>query len=391
MHLTEGLIRAYLDNEMAAPQKEQARSHLASCPQCQKLAEQVAGQARQVSARLSMIDDPHLQSLRPNTAHARLQARIAEKEKITMRQKIFSSRYRPVWVAIGLVLILATALAFPPVRAIANSFLGLFRVQQFTVVQVNPGNLPEQLGSSTQLEQMFTDNVVVEEHGEPQDAASRDEASQLAGIPVRLPTRWDSQPALKVTPGGEIAFNVDLQLTRALLEEIGRSDIQLPDELDGATVQVSVASGVTAMYGDCEFDPEQARQHGFDPDDPSLPRLPDCTTFMQMPSPTITAPPGLDIPKIGEAYLQLMGMSPEEAASFAQTVDWSTTLVIPIPRYGTTYREVPIDGVNGTLIVQESEDRADQYLMVWVKDGILYSITGPGDGSSALRLANSLE
>jgi hypothetical protein len=112
---------------------------------------------------------------------------------------------------------------------------------------------------------------------------------------------------------------------------------------------------------------------------------------MQMPSPTITAPPGLDIPKIGEAYLQLMGMSPEEAASFAQTVDWSTTLVIPIPRYGTTYREVPIDGVNGTLIVQESEDRADQYLMVWVKDGILYSITGPGDGSSALRLANSLE
>jgi hypothetical protein len=391
MHLTEGLIRTYLDNEMAAPQKEQVRSHLASCPQCQQLAEQVAGQARQLHAHLSMIDDPHLQSLRPHTAHARLQVQIAEKEKITMRQKIFSARYRPVWVAIGLVLILATALAFPPVRAIANSFLGLFRVQQFTVVQVNPGDLPEQLGSSTQLEQMFTDNVVVDERGEPQDAASRDEASQLAGIPVRLPTRWDSQPALKVTPGGEITFNVDLQLTRALLEEIGRSDIQLPDELDGATVQVSVASGVTALYGDCEFDPGQARQEGFDPDEPSMPRLPDCTTFMQMPSPTITAPPGLDIPKIGEAYLQLMGMSPEEAASFAQTVDWSTTLVIPIPRYGTTYREVPIDGVNGTLIIQEPEERPGQYLLVWVKDGMLYSITGPGDGSSALRLANSLE
>lgn len=391
MHLTEGLIRAYLDNEMPALQKEQARSHLASCPQCQQLAEQIAGQARQTDARLSMIDDPHLQSLRPNTAHARLQARIAEKEKLTMRQKIFSTRYRPAWVALALVLILALALAFPPVQAIANSFLGLFRVQQFTVVQVNPGNLPEQLGRSTQLEQMFTQNVVVEEHGEPQEVASREEASQQAGLPVRLPTRWDKQPTLKVSPGGEITFNVDLQLTRALLEEIGRSDIQLPDSLDGATVQISVPKAVTAMYGDCAFDPEQARQEGYDPDDPRLPRLPDCTAFAQMPSPTIDAPQDLDLSRIGEAYLQLMGMSPEEAASFAQTVDWSTTLVVPIPIYGTTYREVPVDGVTGTLIIQESDDRPDQYLLAWVKDGILYSITGPGDGTSALRLANSLK
>jgi hypothetical protein len=290
-----------------------------------------------------------------------------------------------------LVIILATALAFPPVRAIANSFLGLFRVQQFTVIQINPGNLPEQLGESTQLEQMFTNNVDVQEQGEPYEVANRDEASQVTGMPVRLATRWDSQPVLKVMPGAEITFNVDLKLTRALLDEIGRSDIQLPDNLDGATVQVSVASAVTALYGDCEYDPEKAPQEAYDPGDPHPPLLPDCTTFIQMPSPTISAPPGLDLPKIGEAYLQLMGMSAEEAASFARTVDWSTTLVIPIPRYGTTFREVPVDGVNGTLIIQDAEDYAPQYLLVWVKDGILYSITGQGEGSSALRFANSLK
>ena len=93
---------------------------------------------------------------------------------------------------------------------------------------------------------------------------------------------------------------------------------------------------------------------------------------------------------IGEAFLQMMGMTEEEAAKFAQTVDWSTTLVIPIPRYGTTYQEVPVDGVTGTLIVQELEDHANQYLLIWVKDGILYSLTGPGNGSSAVRIANSL-
>jgi hypothetical protein len=145
------------------------------------------------------------------------------------------------------------------------------------------------------------------------------------------------------------------------------------------------------MYGDCEFDLEQARQEGYDPDDQRLPRLPKCTTLAQMSSPIISAPPGLDIQKIGEAFLQLMGMTAEEAAQFSQTVDWTTTLVIPIPRYATTYREIPVDGVTGTLIVEELENHDAQYLLIWVKDGILYSLTGPGDGSSAASVADTMQ
>jgi len=84
-------------------------------------------------------------------------------------------------------------------------------------------------------------------------------------------------------------------------------------------------------------------------------------------------------------------MSAEDAAHFAQSVDWTTTLVIPIPRYGTTYREVPVDGATGTLILQDLKDHPKQYLLVWAKDGILYSLTGPGDGSAGLRIANTLK
>lgn len=390
MHLEEGQLKAYLDHELAPAQREQISSHLETCPHCQQQVEALKQQSKGVGERLSAIRPSSAYASNPVAAHLRLQALIAEKEKQTMRQKIFAPRYRPAWIGLGLILILAIALAFPPVQAIANSFLGLFRVQQFAVVQINPGNLPEQLGSSSQLEYMFTNNVRVEEQGEPQDVASQAEASQLAGIPVRLPLGMNDHPRIKFMPGGEITFDIDLQLTRALLAEIGRSDIQLPDNLDGATVQVSLDGAVTAMYGECEFDAEQAHREDYDPDNPRLPRLPDCTTFAQMPSPTISAPPGLDVQKIGEAFLQVMGMSAEEAASFAQSVDWSTTLVIPIPRYGTTYQEVPVDGVTGTLIVQQMEDHDEQYLLIWVRDGILYSLTGPGNGSSAVRIANSL-
>lgn len=390
MHLEEGQLKAYLDHELAPPEKQGVKEHLETCPQCQRQVQELASQTQAVSQRLSAIDPSPALMPHQVAARRRLQARLTEKERQTMRQKFFAPKYRPAWVALGLILVLAVALAFPPVQAIANSFLGLFRVQQFSVVQINPGNLPEQLGSSSQLEAMFTNNVHIEEKGEPQNVASAEEASQLAGIPVRLPTGMKSPMDLRVMPGADISFDVDMQLTRALLAEIGRSDIQLPEDLDGASVQVGLGSAVTAMYGECNFDLEEVDREAYDPDNPRLPRLPQCTTFVQMPSPSISAPPGLDLQMIGEAFLQMMGMSEEEATKFAQTVDWSTTLVIPIPRYGTTYQEVPVDGVTGTLIVQELEDHANQYLLIWVKDGILYSLTGPGNGSSSVRIANSL-
>jgi len=392
MHLPEGQIKSYLDQELAPTEKERVEAHLATCPRCQQRANKLAAVGSGVSQHLSALTASQAQAPSLGSARVRLQNRIAEKEKITMRHKIFNAKYRPIWVALALVLVLGVALLFPPVQAIANSFLGLFRVQQFAVVQVNPGELPEQLGSSSQLETMFTNNVHIQEQGEAQDAATPEEASQLAGLPVRLPVGMKDEPTLKVMPGADITFDIDLQLTQAILDEIGRSDIQLPANLDGAQVQVSVDSAVTAMYGKCDFDIEQALQEGYDPDSQSLPpRMPDCTTFSQVPSPAISAPPGLDIQKIGEAFLQVMGMSAEEANQFAQTVDWTTTLVIPIPRYGTTYKEVPVDGVTGTLIIQNHEDLSDQYLLIWVKDGILYSLTGPGEGSSAVRVANSLK
>lgn len=308
-----------------------------------------------------------------------------------MRNKIFNRRNRLAWAGAGLVILLAISLAFPPVQAIANNFLGLFRVQRFAVVQVNPSNLPEQLGSSSQFESMLSEDVKIEQVGAEQEVASPEDASALAGFTVRLPTDVTGERQLFVGPGGKVTLNVDLEHMQALLDEIGRSDIRLPAVLEGAAVTVDIPLSVRAMYGACQSDLEEARQEGYDPDDSTLPRLPKCTTLVQLPSPEINAPPGLDINKIGEAYLQILGMSRTDAEKFAQSVDWTSTFVIPIPRYGTNYYEVTVDDVKGTLIEQRLEDHPRQYLLLWVKDGILYALTGPGNSSTALTIASSMK
>jgi hypothetical protein len=335
MHLSDGELRAYLDHEMDSPERERVKAHLAACTRCGQQMEALRTRSAQVNERLAALaPSPKQASGSLGAARARLNAYISEKENTSMIKKLFSRKYRTAWVGLAAIAILAVALAFPPVQAIANSFLGLFRVQQFNVVQVNPGNLPEQLGSSSQFEAMLSNNVQFEKGGEAVPVSSAEEAGQQAGFSVRLPTNVEGSQTLKVQPGGKATFNVNMEHVRALLAEIGRSDIALPENLDGSSVTLEVATGVEAQYGECSFDAEAAREAGYDPDNGPTPRLSNCTTLMQMPSPTISAPPGLDINKIGEAYLQVMGMTPEEAAQFAQNVDWTTTLVVPIHAMG---------------------------------------------------------
>jgi hypothetical protein len=50
-----------------------------------------------------------------------------------------------------------------------------------------------------------------------------------------------------------------------------------------------------------------------------------------------------------------------------------------------------VDGVTGTLITQNLNSPRGQYVLAWIKDGILYGLTGPGNGSNAVDIANSLK
>jgi hypothetical protein len=83
-------------------------------------------------------------------------------------------------------------------------------------------------------------------------------------------------------------------------------------------------------------------------------------------------------------------MDAEEAASFSSTVDWTTTFVIPLPRYEVDYEEVSVDGTTGTLLM-ENRYYGDQYVLMWVKNGMVYALSGAGGKNEALKLANSIQ
>ncbi len=91
-------------------------------------------------------------------------------------------------------------------------------------------------------------------------------------------------------------------------------------------------------------------------------------------------PASLDIAKLAQIGLEFTGMTADEAAKFTSTVDWTSTLVVPIPKNAASNQQVTVDGVTGTLIERPSDD-APQFALFWIKDGIIYTIGGLGSNS----------
>ena len=132
---------------------------------------------------------------------------------------------------------------------------------------------------------------------------------------------------------------------QSILDEFGRSDLQLPSSIDGALLAVHVPKSVTAVYGQC---PHHGK--GDSNEQPKPADLAGCVMLVQVPSPTVSVPPELNIQQLATLALQAAGMSPQDAQAFCETVDWTSTLVLPIPRDAASYETTNVDGVEGTLI-----------------------------------------
>jgi hypothetical protein len=116
-------------------------------------------------------------------------------------------------------------------------------------------------------------------------------------------------------------------------------------------------------------------------------------TLAQLPSPEINMPPGIDPVVLGEAAFQFLGMNPDDARRLARTIDWSSTVVIPLPTDVAQYREVTVDGVNGLLLEETRAPRAGtaNTVLMWQRDGIVYGLNGTNvDVKVLLQVADSL-
>ena len=154
------------------------------------------------------------------------------------------------------VAVMVLVLTVAPVRAWAESLLAIFRVERFTVLEINPAALKNNGLQNNQLlnqaiGRVLSDEVTVtQKPQQPQLIADAATASKVAGFPVQLlPGKTPS--SLLLESGAGMNMKLDRDRIQSILDEAGRSDLRIPESVDGAIVGVRVPAGVMAFYGNC--------------------------------------------------------------------------------------------------------------------------------------------
>jgi hypothetical protein len=405
--VNQGTLRAYLDSQLDPGELSAVEDHLKSCIACQQEVQALnthASCAREGLNRLPELPKGDNVAIAWAEFQKRREDADAEQSHWGMWQKLSLAGGGLAAVA------LVVALTLAPVRAWAETFLAIFRVEHFTVLEINPDSFKKNGFENNQMlnqtvGRMLSDEVtVIQKPQKPQLVADAAAASKLAGFPVQL-LSGETPAALVFESGAAVQMKLDQDRLQSILEEAGRSDLQIPSSVDGARIAVRVPPGIMAFYGNCGNTPSQLVGSSTDSDHQAHIVVgaggrsnrsheesdSTCITLMELPSPTVSAPAEIDPAQIAQVVLQFLGMSANDAANFTQTVDWTSTLVLPTIRGLSTYEQVHINGNEGALLRPAGQGQPEHFSLIWVDDGILHALNGTGDDTTAINLASQLE
>jgi hypothetical protein len=389
--VSENILRAYHDGELDAGEWREIEAHLASCSACAKRMQEIAATSALVQGQFMSLDSGASEtSVDPPIALSRFKARHnAGVKRASFVSRIFARRWRPVWITAVAATFILVSLAFPSGRSLAQRFLATLRIEKVQPVRLDFSALDGNRPLQEMLRQMVSDKVVVTADEKPQHVDTATDASRLAGFGVHLLGARTDAPKFMVE--GQHAFHMTVDRTRLqdIFDQAGRPDLLLPATLDGAMVSVNVPRSIRLEYGDCPHTHAIAEEKEAQGKSKSWSN---CLALVEAPSPLVNLPSDLNIQQLAEIGFQLSGMNATQARELGQTIDWKSTLVLPMPRFAGSYTQVQVAGTQGTLINGSagSGRRGPDYVLIWVKSGIIYGLVGHGDSSNAVVLANSL-
>lgn len=306
-------------------------------------------------------------------------------------------RWGPAWwsaaVAAGLAIALFTV---PSMRASAEAFLDLFRVRTFTAVSFDPARF-ERLKDLRQADGplVFDRQERANDPGPPRYEPSLAAAAAAAGLTVRRPTFLPeglAADSVFVIGDGRMRLGVSEAKLRAVLDALDLRDVAVPAGLDGRWIEVHKPPMVI----------QQFRGAGAG----ATARL------VQAQSPEVAVPAGVDVERLAEIGLRVLGLDAGEASRVARATDWRSTLLVPVPTNASTFRQVTVHGQQALLITTtggasggaapgNSPNRAGPRgehrwrpgsILLWTEAGHVYALMSMGGLPSAdvLQMAESV-
>lgn len=330
---------------------------------------------------------------RPEFA-GRLEERLREIDARERERRLAPPPYRrftPALAGVSLAAAVAFAFTLEPVRAAAREFLDLFRVKRFAAVPVDPERLARLAQGGLDLKTLVADQVQVVVAPEPPQAVDSPEAGGVAaGFEVRQPVyvpRKAELSAVAVARPGAFRAQLDTAKLEALAQAVGAEGIEIPAWWNGATIDVEGPPVVALRYQT----PSAAGE---------TPNPENAYVLLQSRTPEVELPEGFDLAVLGELGLRMAGMDALEARTFARSIDWRSTLLVPVPIQGQQYREVEVHGQKGLLVSFRPEPRTMpdgttrrtgwRSVLMWSEGDLCFGLQGPGEGVELVEMAQSI-
>jgi len=304
------------------------------------------------------------------------------RERLRRHERAASAawRLRPAFGAVIAVAVVAALFMFPSVRVSAQAMLDMFRVRNFAAVEFDPER-------SSKLRDLKEDNPVllfgrpevIQEPGEARTVATPEAAGAIAGIDVRTPSELPRGLTLQkvwVEDAGAVRFTADAAKLRALLETLEIRDLEVPQAIDGQVVSVRKPQ---VVYQEFTNDKRHA-------------------VLIQARSPEVSLPPGADLPLLAEIGMRILGVEPTQARRISRSVDWHTTLLVPVPQNASEFRGVEIHGNPGLFVTSSKgtgagggENRQREgAIVMWTEGERVFAVAGNLHDLELLTMAESV-
>lgn len=329
-----------------------------------------------------MTDDRFMHSLkeppRPEYERelgARLR-RIAREEAAAARppRPARAPRFAVAFAALAAV---SALFLFPGVRASAQAFLDLFRVQNFVAVSFDPARMERLSTSKLDLGHIFGDKVEkLIEPGPSRAFLTASEAGAATGLFVRVPSTLPRRLAADtvwVEGEGKARMTVSGQKLREAMDLMDVRDLAVPAGIDGATLEVHTYPVVRQTF----------RRDGMK------------AFLVQSKSPEVSLPGNVQLAQLGEIALRMLGMEANDARSMANRIDWRGTMLVPVPADAGAFREVTIQGQKGLLVTraEQTDDkgrkRSPGTMVLWSDGQHVFAVGGNVGTEEVLAMAES--
>lgn len=235
-------------------------------------------------------------------------------------------------IAAVAVVALLSLLALPPVRTAASGLLQIFRVQKVVFVPISRDRMQQLDQLDFDKSSLFVGEPrVLNAPAEPRAVSTSVEAAALVGFNVAQPSALPAPATttkVMVQDRQTVEAQVNVQGARELLQLMGITDISLPDALGSAPIHADVAPTVLSSYSGPGYE----------------------VKLIQGRSPNVTLPPGVDLAQLGKAALRLLGLTTAQAEAMSSQIDWSSTLLFPIPTDVSQLSQITINGNTGMLV-----------------------------------------